>query len=63
LAYFGIKQPAKLVLNLPDDGKYRVEAIDTWEMKVEVCVEGVSGKCEIPFAGKPYMAVRACRAE
>lgn len=58
LTYFGIKQPAKLVFNLPEDGRYRVESIDTWEMKVEVCASGLSGRSEIAFAGKPFMAIR-----
>ncbi|MFC1525608.1 DUF5060 domain-containing protein [Candidatus Latescibacterota bacterium] len=59
LAYLGVRQPARVEVNLPEDAEYRVEAIDTWSMEAEVCAEGISGRTVIPFAGRPFMALRA----
>ena len=62
LAYFGIRQPAKVGLDLPAEGRFRVESIDTWEMKMEVASEGLSGRCEIALVGKPFMAIRITKS-
>ena len=58
LAYFGVHQPASLTINLPEGKSYRIDQVDTWEMKIETLKESASGKFELAFAGKPYMALR-----
>jgi hypothetical protein len=59
LFYYGNSQQALARLRLPEQGKYKLEVIDAWNMTV-MPVEGVfSGRTEIPLPGRPYVAVRA----
>lgn len=44
---------------LPKDKTYRIELIDTWNMKREIIAEGACGETEIHLPGRPYMAVLA----
>ncbi|MDR6880859.1 DUF5605 domain-containing protein [Bacillus sp. 3255] len=61
LYYFGIHRPAHRVIDLPEDGQFMIEWMDTWEMSV-TRLEGVfSGKTEIALPGKTYIAVRITR--
>jgi hypothetical protein len=63
LLYLSVHQPACWTLDLPEDVRFRVDVLDTWEMTVTP-VPGVhSGRFEIPLPAKPYVAVRAVRAE
>ena len=48
-------------LMLPEDGAYRVEVIDTWEMTRETVLRGAKGKVSVNMPGKPYLAVLALR--
>jgi hypothetical protein len=58
LAYFGIHQPAFRALRLPEENRFSIEVIDTWEMTITP-VEGIfKGECQVRLPGKPYMALR-----
>ena len=50
-------------LNLPDNKKYRVEVIDTWNMTRTIVMENVNGRVKVELPGKPYMAILALGAE
>jgi hypothetical protein len=62
LWYFGVQQPAWKVLDLPDDRRYRIEVIDTWNMTIDTVGGGFSGKTTVELPSREYMAVR-CVAE
>lgn len=46
-------------LNLPEEGNYRIEVIDTWEMTRQVVTENACGRVQIDLPGKEDMAVLA----
>ncbi|MDE6974275.1 MAG: DUF5060 domain-containing protein [Lachnospiraceae bacterium] len=48
-------------LELPDEGDYRIEVIDTWEMKRKTVKENVRGRVEIELPGKEDMAILAVK--
>lgn len=50
-------------LRLPEEGSYRVEVIDTWEMTRKVVMENVNGTIEVELPGKEDMAVLAVRTD
>ena len=52
---------AQTDLVLPQDGRYTVEVIDTWEMKRTIVAENVSGKITVALPGKEGMAILAKR--
>ncbi|WP_429310743.1 DUF5060 domain-containing protein [Paenibacillus mucilaginosus] len=59
LVYFGRRQPGSHWLELPAEGDYQVELIDTWEMTI-LPLEGLfRGRCRIELPGRPQMALRA----
>lgn len=61
LCYFGMDEPEIWTIDLPDNVKFRIELIDTWEMTIND-LEGIfSGPAEIPMPGKPYQALRITR--
>ena len=62
LVYLGVHQPARWFLDLPEEGEYVVEVIDTWEMTIQR-QEGTfrQGAC-LALPGKPYLALRIRRA-
>lgn len=61
LSYLGVNQPSALIVNLPEDGQFAAETIDTWAMTITP-VEGVfSGRATIPLPARPYLAVRIQR--
>lgn len=62
LFYYGFNRPSFRILNLPQDEKYTVEVIDTWNMTVET-VGVYSGTCRIPLPSRQYMAIRVQKAE
>lgn len=61
LAYYGRHCTALGELELPENGTYRIEVIDVWEMTRETIAEGVNGKVEVPLPGKEGIAVLAVR--
>ena len=46
-------------LELPEEGSYAVEVIDSWEMTRTVALEEVSGTVHVPMPSKPGMALLA----
>lgn len=48
-------------LRLPEEGDYRIEVIDTWEMTRKVTMEHVNGTVKVELPGKEDMAVLAVR--
>lgn len=56
--YFGIHQPSFRLLDLPENGKWEIEAIDTWEMTIQSLGKNFSGKCRIDIPCKEGMAIR-----
>ena len=61
LLYFGIRQPAFRRLDLPEEHRFIIDVIDTWEMNVQRACGSFSGKCQIELPGKPYVALRIVR--
>lgn len=59
LNYYDQRCSVKDTIVLPKDKSYRIELIDTWNMKREIIVEGACGETEIYLPGRPYMAVLA----
>ncbi|MEI7027069.1 DUF5605 domain-containing protein [Paenibacillus sp. y28] len=58
LQYYNNHRPAYRELPLPEEGCYRIEIIDTWNMTITALDGEFSGVTGIPMPGKPYMAVR-----
>ena len=57
LAYYGFTQPIYKELDLPQNNKYKIEIIDTWNMTVTL-LEGIfEGKVKVDMPGKPYIAL------
>ena len=52
---------AEMTLALPEDGRYAVDVIDTWNMTVTRALDGASGSVRVPLPGRPWMAVLAVR--
>lgn len=46
-------------VRLPEGKKFKVEVIDTWEMKKTVAYESAKGFAKVDLPSKPYMAVVA----
>lgn len=58
LAYFGFNRPSFRDLKLPEDGRFTIEIIDTWEMTINLLPGTYCGKCRIELPGKLYQALR-----
>lgn len=61
LFYFGLAQPLRKEILLPENAEFQVDVIDTWEMTITPLEGRFSGRCFIPLPGKPQIAVRAQR--
>lgn len=59
LRYFGRACNGRGVLELPEEGSYEVEVIDTWEMTRTKVKNSVNGKVEVKLPGKEGMAILA----
>lgn len=59
IRYFGSDVHGRVQMDLPDDKKYTIEAIDTWNMIREVVATGQSGTCKIRVPEKQWLAVVA----
>ena len=57
LVYFGWYRPAYREFPLPDDGKYEVEVIDTWNMTIDRLPGTYEHTVKVNL-GRQYMAVR-----
>ena len=58
----GNRQSARWRIDLPEDARFTIEVIDTWEMTITPLEGAYSGRCEIPLPGKPYIALRIRKA-
>ena len=58
LFYYGLHQPAKMPMDLPAGGRFRVELIDTWRETIRPLAGTFKGKFTLKLPGKPFMAVR-----
>jgi len=63
LKYFARSCPSYADINLPENGKYRVEVIDVWEMTRSTVSERVCGNVRINLPGKEGIAVLASRLD
>ena len=61
LKYLERQSASVTELNLPQDGSYRVEVIDTWNMTRTVAAENVCGKVQVKLPGREDMAVLALK--
>jgi hypothetical protein len=61
LTFYDLRTCAKSELDLPEEYNYRIELIDTWEMKRTTLLEKASGKTEIRLPTREGMAVLAIR--
>lgn len=59
LQYLGQHCNATLKWKLPENRKYRVEVIDTWNMTRDTVLTGVNGEIDIDLPGREDMAVLA----
>jgi len=61
LQYIGQPRPCRLDVKLPENGKYKVEVIDVWEMTRKVSMEEASGNVRIALPAKEGIALLATR--
>lgn len=62
LVYYGFNRPDKAEFWFDDETEFKIQVIDTWEMKI--WDKGIGkGKITIELPGKEYMAVRLWRVE
>lgn len=58
LIYFGEHQPNRFFYGLPQEGRFEVDVIDTWNMTVETLEGTFDAKEPIELPGGPYLAMR-----
>ncbi|MDE5891692.1 MAG: DUF5605 domain-containing protein, partial [Acetatifactor sp.] len=63
LTFYDLRTCAEDVLELPAEHTYRVELIDTWEMKRTTLLDQASGKTHISLPAREGMAVLAVRTD
>lgn len=51
------------VMDLPEDARYRVEVIDTWEMTRTVALENACGHVQVDLPGKEGIAMLAIKVQ
>ena len=61
LHYLERSAQSLMTLNLPENGKYRVEAVDMWHMTRTLLAENVSGATRVTLPGKEGTAVLILR--
>jgi len=61
LHYFGNTQQKIARFYLPQEFRFRIEVIDTWNMTIDQVEGTFSGTTEIKMPGRPWMAVRIQR--
>lgn len=59
LRFYDTRPTARDTLQLPEDRKYRIQVIDTWNMTVETVATGVSGTYVVRLPSRENMAVLA----
>lgn len=63
LQYIGRQCPSLIDLQLPEEGSYRVEVIDVWEMSRTITQEKVNGNICITLPSKEGIAILVSRLE
>ena len=58
LTYFGIHQPRRQDVSLPEGVAFTAEIIDTWDMTITPLPGTLQGKTSVSLPGKPYIALR-----
>lgn len=61
LAYYSFNRPSYRDLKLPQDGRFTIEIIDTWEMTIQKLPGFYAGRCRVELPRKPYIALRIQR--
>lgn len=61
LVYFGMSQSIQNTISLPENARYRLEVIDTWNMTITPVKGEFSGLTAVSLPGRPHIAVRAKR--
>jgi hypothetical protein len=61
LIYLAVQQPAEFILDLPAEGEYRSELIDTWGMTITPLEGRWRGQSRLKLPGRPYLALRVCK--
>ena len=46
-------------ITLPENKKYHIDVVDTWEMTRNTVLNDVSGKVRVPLPAKEYIALIA----
>ncbi|ULL17169.1 DUF5060 domain-containing protein [Paenibacillus sp. H1-7] len=59
LQYFGIHRPAYRQLPLPEERRFQIDIVDTWNMTIHTLDGEHSGPVRVDLPGKPYIAIRA----
>jgi hypothetical protein len=59
LYYFGISQPGRYQIELPEDKQYQLDIIDPWNMTITPVEGAYSGTFWLDLPSKPYHAVQA----
>ncbi len=59
LFYCDLQTYGRFTLELPAEGSYTVEVIDTWNMTRPIWSYDASGSVVVPLPGRPYMAILA----
>lgn len=57
--YYGMDRHSRVSLRLPQEKKYTIEVLDTWNMTREVIATGQSGFCQVRVPEKQWLAVVA----
>ncbi len=63
LHYFGFNQPSWKLFVMPEGERYRVDVIDTWNMKIDSLPEVFEGTFRVNLPGRPFIAVRLRRVQ
>lgn len=58
LFYFGVHQPAFQWITLPENGRFQIDIIDTWEMTITSAGADFNGRVRLELPAKEGMAIR-----
>ncbi len=58
LFYFGVHQPSFQMINLPEEGTWQIDIIDTWEMTITSAGSNLSGSFRLDLPCKEGTAIR-----